>query len=124
NLDQDLVPRLARADPQNAGRRLAGVRTVFGALDAVVDRVADDVGERIADHLDHLAVQLDVAAIDLKRHALAELARYVAHHAGQHHEQAVHALHARAGDRVAHLGDAAGKTLERILYRKVGRRFA
>ena len=54
-----------------------------GRFDAVVDRVADDVGQRIADHLDHLAVELDVAALDIDQHLLAELGRQVADHARQ-----------------------------------------
>jgi hypothetical protein len=49
----------------------------------VIDRVADDVGQRIADHLDHLAIELDVAALDIDQHLLAELGRQVADHARQ-----------------------------------------
>ena len=85
--------------------RLPALRRSAGSLDAMIDRVADDVGQRIADHLDHLAVELDVAAVDIDHHLLAELGGQVADHARQADEQIFDALHAGAGDRVAHFGD-------------------
>ena len=105
-------------------RRLAGGGARFGRLEAMVDRVADDVGQRIADHLDHLAIELDVAAVQLEPDLLAELGGEVADHARQSGEQAVDPLHAGAGDRVANLGDAARHALERRLDRDVARHIA
>ena len=90
---------------QDADLALARLEPRGGALDAVVDRVADDVGQGIADHLDHLAVELDVAALDVDQDLLVELAGEVADHARQGDEQILDPLHAGAGDRVAHLGD-------------------
>ena len=63
--------------------RLPALQPLGGRLDAMIDRVADDVGQRIADHLDHLAIELDVAAVDIDQHLLAELGRQVADHARQ-----------------------------------------
>ena len=53
--------------------RLPALSRSAGSLDAVVDGIADDVGQRIADHLDHLAIELDVAAFDIDQDLLAEL---------------------------------------------------
>ena len=33
-------------------------------FDTVINSVADDTGQRIADHLDHLAIEFDVAGAD------------------------------------------------------------
>ncbi len=124
DLDQYLVAGLAGGDPERAGGLLAGLGAQLGRLDAVVDRVADDMGERIADHLDHLAVELDVAAVGFEPDLLAEVGGEVADHARQAREEAVDALHPGAGDAVADLGDAGGDPLERGLDRDVARRVA
>ena len=115
HLDQDLVAGLARRDAQIAGLVLAGLGPALLVLDAMIDRVADDVGQRIADHLDHLAIELDVAAVDLELDRLAQLGGEIAHHPRQCREQAVDPLHAGARDRVADLADAGGDALERGL---------
>ena len=90
----------------------------------MIDRIAHDVGQRIADHLDHLAVELDVAAFDVDEHLLAKLGGQVANHARQSDEQILDPLHAGPGDCVAHVGDDGRETLERAVDRHVGRRFA
>ena len=115
DVDQDLVARLARRDGQHADLALAGLQPLGRRLDAVIDRVADDVGQRIADHLDHFAIELDVAALDIDQHLLAELGRQVADHARQRDEQILDPLHAGAGDRVAHFGDDRRQALERAV---------
>jgi hypothetical protein len=112
DLEQDLVSRLPSADPQAAGFPLAGREPRRGAFDAVIDGVADDVGERVPDHLEHLAVDLDVAAVDLEGDLLAGLAGNVADHPRQRREQIVDALHPGAGDRVAKVGDGGGDPVE------------
>ena len=123
-LDQDLVAGLARRDPERAGRGLAGGGALVGRLDAMVDRVADDMGQGIADHLDHLAVELDVAAVGLEPDLLAEIGGKIADQPRQAGEQAVDPLHAGAGDAVADLGDAGRDPLERRLDGDVARRVA
>src|SRR3546814_19241072 len=68
----------------------------------MVDAVADDMGERIDDHLDHFPVHLDIAALQAKVDALAQIPAKVAHHARDGGEQPVDALHPRLGNGVAH----------------------
>ncbi len=89
----------------------------------MIDRIAHDVGQRIADHLDHLAIELDVAAFDIDQDLLAELGRQVANHARQSDEEVLDPLHARAGNRVAHVGNDRREALECAVDRHVGRRF-
>ncbi len=72
---------------KDADLALAGLEPFRGLFDAVIDGVADDVGQRIADHLDHLAIEFDVAAFDVDQHLLAELGGQVADHARQADEQ-------------------------------------
>ncbi|MNC86027.1 hypothetical protein D3C83_16540 [compost metagenome] len=61
--DVDRVAALARRDGQHPGFALAGGEAVGRGFDAVVDGVADDVQQRVADQLDHLAVELDLAVL-------------------------------------------------------------
>src|SRR5690606_22598015 len=56
NCYDDAVLDLARRDRDPAGLGLAGGGAGLGRLDAVVDGVADDVDQRIADRLDDRAV--------------------------------------------------------------------
>jgi hypothetical protein len=114
-LDHDLVARLARRDADGAGLGLACREPVGGCLDTVVEGVADDVGEGIEDHLDHLAVHLDIAALEYQLDLFVQVVADVAHHAGQGSEEAVDALHPRLGHHVAHVGNAGGKALEAAL---------
>ena len=87
--DVDRVAGLARRDGQHAGLALAGGEAVGRVLDAVVDGVADDVQQRVADQLDHLAVELDLAVLELDEDLLAELGRKVADEPREGREQAL-----------------------------------
>ena len=114
-----------RAETGAAGLAgLPAVDPILGRLEAMVDRVADDMGQRIADHLEHLAIELDVAAVHFEPDLLAELGGKIADHARQRRKQAVDPLHSGAGDGVADLGDAAGHALESRLDRDVARHVA
>ena len=124
DVDQDLISGLARRNGQKADLALAGLEPVGRKFDPMIDRVANDVRQRVADHLDHLAIELDVAAFDVDEDLLAELRGKVADHARQCDEQVFDALHARAGDGIAHFGDDRGQPLERAVDRDLARRFA
>ena len=54
--------------------RLAGGGALLGRLEAVVERVADEVDERVAERVDDGAVELGVLADELELDLLAELA--------------------------------------------------
>ncbi len=65
-----------------------------GGLQAVVEGVADQVDQRVADLLHHRLVELGGLAVDLQLHLLAQLARQVAHQAGEAVEREADREHA------------------------------
>ena len=64
-------------------RRLAARHAHLHRLDAVVHRVAHQMGERIGDFLHHRLVELGVGAADLQLDVLAQLGRGIPHHPGE-----------------------------------------
>ena len=71
--DLDRHPAALVEGPQRepARPRLSGGHAGRGRLDAVVDRVADEMRERIADALDQRPIELGVGAVDRQLHLLA-----------------------------------------------------
>ena len=124
NDQADLVARLSSCKTKQADFALALFQSLRRCFHAMIDGVADDVGERIADHLDHLAVELDLAALEIHHDLLAELAGQVADQAGQGGKQVFEALHAHAGDRRAHIGEDGGEALEGAIDRRLFTGFA
>src|SRR3546814_1798876 len=90
----DWSPDVCSSDLHRQVRRHALARrdALIERLDAMVDGVADDVDQRIADILHHLAIQLDLATAGAERDLLAQILRQVAHDARQRREQLVDAL--------------------------------
>src|SRR3546814_20436529 len=89
----DLVARLARRDRNGRGDLLARRDAILERLDAMIDRVADDMDQRIADILHHFAVEFDLAAARLKGDLLAHVLREIADDARPRREQLFDALH-------------------------------
>ena len=73
DLDDDAAAGVAGGDLERAGRRLAGRDALLGGLQAVVERVADEVHERVAERVDDGAVQFGVGADEVELDLLAEL---------------------------------------------------
>src|SRR3546814_12492970 len=101
----DLVARLARRDRYGRGDLLARRDAILERLDAMIDRVADDMDQRIADILHHFAVEFDLAAARLKGDLLAPVLREIADDARQRREQLVDALPPQPASRQAHARD-------------------
>ena len=95
DLDDDAVALLACAQVHRAVRGLAERQARLGVLDAVVDRVAHDVDERVVDLLEHLLVEFGVAALDDQLDVLAELLGEVAHGTRERLEDGVGRQHAQ-----------------------------
>ena len=104
---------LARGNRQQTDLALASGEAGRRGFDPVVDGVADQVGERIADRFDHLAVEFDVAAVAIDHHLLAEFGGQVAHQPGQGGQQGFDPLHPHPRDRVAHVGQDRSEPFER-----------
>src|SRR3954449_10962371 len=80
------------------GPVFARCHAVLRRLEAVVERVADEVDERVAERLDDRAVELGVLADELELDVLVELARQVADEAREAHEDGVDRDHADLHD--------------------------
>src|ERR1041385_256399 len=83
----------SRMSPSRGLPRLEPLR---GGLDAVVRCVPHQVGKRVGEAVEHRAVELDVAALDLEPDLLAQVATQVSHHAGESVEDLGHRRHAGA----------------------------
>ena len=81
----------------------------FGALDAVVDGVADQMDQRIGETLDHGLVHLGVLADRDEVDRLAEIAREIVDEAAEAAEQRAHRHHAHAHGGIA---QARGQPLD------------
>src|SRR5207244_5664624 len=80
----------------------------LGLFDAVVDGVADQVQQRIADLFDHRTIELGVLALDDEVDLLALLTRDIAYDARQPTENGLERQHARLHNLLLQLvGDAA-----------------
>src|SRR5690554_3259669 len=75
--DVDRIARLTGGHGQDACFALGGCAALGRRLNAVIDGIADDVQQGITDQLDHLAVEFDLAALDLDEDLLAEFGRKV-----------------------------------------------
>ena len=75
DLDHDFVADLPHRQRDFAGLRLARVAPRLARLDAVIERVAQQVLERADQLFQHRAVELDLRAVDLEVGALVELLR-------------------------------------------------
>ena len=77
----------------------ATLDALFGRFDAVIDRVANQVRERIADGLDDRLVHVDVFAADVQRNGLAHLVGQIANDTFELVEDDADRLHACRHDR-------------------------
>lgn len=89
-----------RRDQQFSGLGLLQFRTLVRRLNAVVDRVAHEVHQRLDQGINRSAVELGVVALELKINFLAELIREVAHEAWEPGKSSVDRHHAHAHDHV------------------------
>ena len=91
----------------------------FGGLDAVVDTVADQMGERIRQLFDDRLVELDVPADDRHLDLFSELPSEVTNHPREFSEQIADRLHPglqnrllkRGSDRAQSLHDGPERTV-------------
>ncbi len=75
DVDDDLAGVIGRAHRDDAGLVLADAGALGGRLDAVIGAIADDMGQRRANELDHLPVELGVGAFRVTTIFLADRGR-------------------------------------------------
>ena len=112
--DDNVAAGVAGGDLEDAGLLLAGRTALVRHLQSVVERVADEVHERIAEHVDDGAVELGVLAGQHQLHLLAELRGQVADEAREAQEDGLDGDHPHPHhQRLQRLG-AAGQILHRL----------
>ena len=114
DVDHDAAPGLAGGDRQSPTRRLARGDALLRRLEAVVERVADEVDERVADRVDDRAVQLGLLADELEVDLLAQARREVADEPRQPQQHGLDRDHPDAHDELLERVRAAGQLRHRL----------
>ncbi len=104
DFDDYVAAFLHGAQDERAFRIFACSLAHIGRLDAVVERVAHSVGERIFDGLEEALVEFGLLAFKLEIDAAAERLREVADHARDFGEDVGDGLHARLHHGLAQVG--------------------
>ena len=104
DFDDDVAAFMAGAQLEGSLGVLARGLAHFGRLDAVIERVAHGVGERVLDGLEQAFVEFGVLAFDLDADAAAERLREVADDARHFGEDVGDRLHARLHHALAQVG--------------------
>ena len=98
DFDDDVAALVRSRQGDGAGLVLARLRAHVGHFQAMVDRVADQVHQRIGDAFDQALVQLRAFADGAQAHLLAQARGQVADQAREAAEHGIHRQHAHAND--------------------------
>src|SRR6266851_4878193 len=98
HLDDDVAALVKCGEFERAGFALAGRDPPFRDLQTVIERVADQMHERIADLLEHGLVELSAFAGEFEFDFLGELARKIVHDARKAVERKADRQHANLHD--------------------------
>ena len=104
--EDHLAGSLDGAQAQHADPRLAGRLPLGGRFQPMVQRVADQVRQRVGEGIEHAAVQLQLATADFQAHLPVQLPAQIADQAFAPIKQRADRIHPRPHDRLVDLGDA------------------
>src|SRR6185437_11510383 len=107
HLHGDVAAAVTGVEMHGALGGLAGAYPRLRRLDAVIDAVAHEVHQRIADLLEHRLVELRLLAGELELDLLAEALGEVAHHPRDTAEHEADRQHAHAHDALLQLAHVA-----------------
>ena len=107
NFHDNLIAVVIRSEMDGSARRLSVSHPLFGALDAMTDGIADQVGQRFGDNIEKTLVQIGLLAAHHQCHFLAALLGHVAHHPGKAAEQLLDRHHADFHDRTLQVAEHA-----------------
>src|SRR6185437_7337260 len=99
---------------------LPRAHSVVRLLDAVVRSVAQQVNDRLADLVEHRAIELDLAANQRELDLLAERVRGVADETRETVEHLANRHHAARHDLLVQLGDEPRRLRQRLVERGIG----
>src|SRR5690606_13119249 len=114
DLDHDIAPIVLGRQYQLPYRRLARRNALFRGLDAVVQAVAYQMGQRVDDALDQALVQFGGAAKGLQLDLLAHLVGDVAHQPRKPTEHVIHGHHADRHHRLLQIARVALELLHAV----------
>lgn len=100
HLDRDLPALVEGPEPESAGPWLAGRLADFGSLDPMVDGIANQVRERIANPLHERPIELRVGPVDDQLHLAAAGHGQVPHRPRKLVEDVLDGLHPRLDSRL------------------------
>ena len=103
---------MRRRHAHRSGRRLARAQAFFRRFNAVVGAIAHQMGQRIADKLDQLPIELGVGALGDEVDLFIQIIGQIADHARQIGEDALDRLHARPHHRVLKVRRHGGQALQ------------
>src|SRR5579872_5603193 len=104
NLDDDVAALVAGRQPNPAGSWLAGCKPFSRAFDAVIGAVADEMRQRVLDHLQDLPVEFGIGTVHLEVDVFSKFAAEVAHDPRQFLPRIANWLHARLHHAFLQLG--------------------
>src|SRR5450755_1390473 len=100
DFNDNLIALMIRSEMDGSARRLSASHPLLGALDAMTDGIADQMGHRLGDYVEQTLVQIGFLALHHQSHVLAALLGHVAHHPGKTPEQLLDRHHADFHDRM------------------------
>ena len=104
DFDHHLAGFMPRLNADRARPLLPGANPLLGRLDAVVDRVADHVGQGIRQAFDQAPVQRHVFSLDVELDLFVQRIGHVAHHPGKLAEHVADGLEPGPHDGVLEIG--------------------
>ena len=110
--DEDMAAFVIGVQRDGAGFRLARGQAARAILEAVIGGIAHHMGERVLDHLQHLAVELGLGALHGQLDLLAGGHRQVAHDARQLVPGIADRLHAHPRHPVLQVGGDVAEALQ------------
>ena len=105
---------MPRDEPHLAGTRLPLRLTRIGALNTMVERVAQEMHDRITDLVDNGTVKLSLLTLDREVDVLAKFLRYITHHAWEAIEHSTDWNHADLHDNVLQIASDTIHLLESL----------
>src|SRR5579862_4137883 len=98
DFNDNLIAVMIRSELDGSTRRLPVSDSLFGALNAMTDGIADEMGHRLGNDIEQTLVEIGLLTLHHQGHFLTALLGYVSHHSGKAPEQLLDRDHANFHD--------------------------